>query len=177
MYYDDIIMSAMASQIISPAIVYSTIYSGTDERKHQGSASLAFVRGIHRWPVNSQHKWSVTRKMFLFDDVIMNIPAMSVLLGTNCMVSHLFTGSRAGILNFTHSIVFSIFHYYQNTDHIWKVSAQITCGYLLNMDVIRKYPNRYFFLDGEISERKFDNPHPSPFYSNNGNHIILWKRK
>ena len=46
-------------------------YSGTDQRKHQSSASLAFVRGIHRRPVNSPHKWPVTRKMFPFDDVIM----------------------------------------------------------------------------------------------------------
>ena len=45
--------------------------SGTDQRKHQSSASLAFVRGIHRRPVNSPHKWPVTRKMFPFDDVIM----------------------------------------------------------------------------------------------------------
>ena len=42
-----------------------------DQRTHQSSASLAFVRWIHRWPVNSPHKWSVTRKMFPFDDVIM----------------------------------------------------------------------------------------------------------
>ena len=41
------------------------------QRKHQSSASLAFVWGIHQWPVNSPHKWSVTRKMFPFDDVIM----------------------------------------------------------------------------------------------------------
>ena len=60
----------MASQITSLIIVYSTVYSGADQRKHQSSASLAFVRGIHRWPVNSPHKWSVTRKMFPFDDVI-----------------------------------------------------------------------------------------------------------
>ena len=46
--------------------------SGTDQRKHQSSASLAFVRGIHRRPVNSPHKWPVTRKMFPFDDVIMS---------------------------------------------------------------------------------------------------------
>ena len=46
-------------------------YSGADQRKHQSSASLAFVRGIHRWPVNSPHKGPVTRKMFPFDDVIM----------------------------------------------------------------------------------------------------------
>ena len=45
--------------------------SGTDQRKHQSSASLAFVRGIHRRPVSSSHKWPVTRKMFPFDDVIL----------------------------------------------------------------------------------------------------------
>ena len=48
-----------------------TVYSGADQRKHQSSTSLAFVRGIHRWPVNSPHKWPVARKMFPFDDVIM----------------------------------------------------------------------------------------------------------
>ena len=72
MHYKHVIMSAMASQITSPMIVYSTVYSGTDERKHQSSASLAFVRGIHRWPVNSPHKGPVTRKKFPFDDVIMD---------------------------------------------------------------------------------------------------------
>ena len=50
-------MSSMASQITSLKIVYSTIDSDADQRKHQSSASLAFVRGIHRWPVNSPHKW------------------------------------------------------------------------------------------------------------------------
>ena len=64
-------MDAIASQITSLTIVYSTVYSDADQRKHQSSASLAFVRGIHRWPVNSSHKWPVTRKMFPFDDVIM----------------------------------------------------------------------------------------------------------
>ena len=53
-------------------IVYSTVYSDADQRKPQSSVSLAFVRGIHRGRVNSQHKWPVTRKMFPFDDVIMN---------------------------------------------------------------------------------------------------------
>ena len=64
-------MSAMASQITSHTIVYSTIYSVADQRKHQISASLAFVREIHRWQVNSPHKWRVTPKMFPFDDFIM----------------------------------------------------------------------------------------------------------
>ena len=65
-------MGAIASQITSLTIVYSIIYSDADQRKHQSFASLAFVRGIHRGPVNSPHKWPVTRKMFPFyDDVIM----------------------------------------------------------------------------------------------------------
>ena len=70
-YYNDVIIGSMASQITSLIIVNSTVYSGTDERKHQSSASLAFVWGIHGWPVNSPHKWPVKRKMFPFDDVIM----------------------------------------------------------------------------------------------------------
>ena len=64
-------MGTIASQITRLMIVYSTVYSGGDRRKYQSSASLAFVRGIHRWPVNSPHKWPVMRKMFPFDDVIM----------------------------------------------------------------------------------------------------------
>ena len=71
-HYNDVTMGAMASEITSLNIVYSTVYSGADRRKHQRSASLAFVRAIHRWPVYSPHKWPVTRKMFPFDDVIMN---------------------------------------------------------------------------------------------------------
>ena len=67
---NDVIMGTLASQITSLPIVYSTVYSDADQRKHQGSASLAFVRGIHRWMVNSPHKWPVTRKMLPFDDVI-----------------------------------------------------------------------------------------------------------
>ena len=70
-HYSDVIMGANASQITSLTIVYSTVYSGPDQRKHQSSASLAFVWRIHRGPVNSPHKWPVTRKMFRFDDVIM----------------------------------------------------------------------------------------------------------
>ena len=70
-HYSDVIMSTMASQITSLTIVYSNVYSGAHQRKHQSSASSAFVRGIHRWPVNSPNKGPVTRKMFPFDDVIM----------------------------------------------------------------------------------------------------------
>ena len=71
-HYNDIIMGAKASQITSLTSVYSIVYSSEDQRKHQSSASLAFVQGIHRGPVNSPHKWPVTRKMFPFDDAIMD---------------------------------------------------------------------------------------------------------
>ena len=60
-------MGPMASPITNLTLVYSTVY----KRKHQSSASLAFVREIHRWPVNSPHKGPVTQKMFPFHDVIM----------------------------------------------------------------------------------------------------------
>ena len=62
-HYSDVIIGAMASQITSLMIFYSTVDSGADQRKHQGSGD--------RWPVNSPHKGPVTRKMFPFDDVIM----------------------------------------------------------------------------------------------------------
>ena len=47
-HYDDVMMTILASQITSLTVVYSIVYSGVDERKHQSSASLAFVQGIHR---------------------------------------------------------------------------------------------------------------------------------
>ena len=72
-HYSDITMSTMASQITGVVIVYSTDCWGTDQRKHQSSASLDFVRGIHRWPVNSPHKGPVTWKIFPLDDIIMLI--------------------------------------------------------------------------------------------------------
>ena len=65
-------MGAIASQITSLTINYSSVYSDADQRKHQSSASLAFVRRIHRGPVNSPHKGPVTRKMLPYDDVIMH---------------------------------------------------------------------------------------------------------
>ena len=47
-HYTDVIMGTITSQITSLTIVYSTVYSDADQRKHQSSASLAFVRGLHR---------------------------------------------------------------------------------------------------------------------------------
>ena len=70
-HYNDLIMSAMGSQITGVSMVCSTICSGADQRKCQSSVSLAFVRGIHRWPEGSPHKGPVSRKKFPFDDIIM----------------------------------------------------------------------------------------------------------
>ena len=79
---NDVIMSAVASQITSVSIVCLAVGSGADQWKHQSSASLSFVRGIHRSLVNSAHKRPVTRKMFPFDDVIMKKPQQST---TTCV--------------------------------------------------------------------------------------------
>ena len=59
------LFKAQAEEITQPII------QGADRRKHQSSASLAFVSGIHRWPVNSPYKGPVTQKKLPFDDVIM----------------------------------------------------------------------------------------------------------
>ena len=68
-HYNDFIITTMASQIAASRL-FTQPFIMRRSKKHQSSASLAFVRGIHRWPVNSPHKGSVTRKMFPFDDVI-----------------------------------------------------------------------------------------------------------
>ena len=61
-HYNDVIMSAMASQITGISIVCSTVCLGANQRKHQSSVSLVFVRGIHRWRVDSPHNGLVMRK-------------------------------------------------------------------------------------------------------------------
>ena len=81
-HYGNVILGTIAFQITNLTIVYSTVYLRTDQRKHQSSASLAFVQGIHQGPVNSTHKWPVTRKMFPFDDVIMSVEVLAIFLWT-----------------------------------------------------------------------------------------------
>ena len=72
-HYSHVILSAMKPQITGVLIVYWSVYSGLDQRKHQNSTSLTFERGIHWWPENLPHKGSVTQKMHLSDDVIMKV--------------------------------------------------------------------------------------------------------
>ena len=90
-HYSDVIMTTVASQITSLTIVYSIVYSGADQRIHQSSASLAFVRGIHwdRWIPRT--KGQLRGKMFPFDDVIMHITVC--LRGNIIILKSLFTDS------------------------------------------------------------------------------------
>ena len=78
-HYSDVIMDTMTSQITSLTIIYSTAYSGADQRKQQSSGSLTFVRGIHRWSVNSPLKGPVTRKMFPIDGVTMRLSYFTLI--------------------------------------------------------------------------------------------------
>ena len=88
-------MGATASQITSLTIVYSSVCSGADQRKHQSSASLAFVWGIHRWPVNSPHKWPVTWKTFPYNDAIMTadnwVMLNSFRISVHCYCNYMFS--------------------------------------------------------------------------------------
>ena len=91
-------MGAIASQITSLTIVFSTVYSDADQRRLQCSASLAFVRGIHRGPVNSPHKWPATRKMLPFDGVIMRTKTKRPKTITTTFGATSFRKDKVGII-------------------------------------------------------------------------------
>ena len=67
-----------------------------DQRKQQSFASLAFVQGIHRWPVNSPHKWPVRRKMFPFGDVIMRCASLHSMI---TRTTHIDVGAACWFIN------------------------------------------------------------------------------
>ena len=83
-------MGTIVSQITSLTVVYSTVHSNAENIKAPGHWPLLW--GIHRGPVNSPHKWPVTRKMFPFDDVIM----MTRL----CFASHIKVGCCLCMISF-----------------------------------------------------------------------------
>ena len=87
----------MACQITTVSIVCSTVCSGADQRKRQSSASLAFVRGIHWSPVDSPHKGPLTRKMFPFDDVNMNMIGACVQDRCQRFITNNFISSNADL--------------------------------------------------------------------------------
>ena len=70
-HYDDVRMDAIASQITSLTIVYSTFHSGADQSKHQSSASLAFVWGIQPGTGEFPAQMASNAENVPFDDVIM----------------------------------------------------------------------------------------------------------
>ena len=98
-HYSDVITGAIESQINSLIIIYSTVYSDADPRKHQSSVSLAFVRGIHRGPVNSPQKGPVTRKMFPFDHAVPDDYRQHVL--APCCLLHWLCASNIVFLYFS----------------------------------------------------------------------------
>ena len=102
LHYNDAIMSSIASRITSFTIVDSSVYSVTAQRKHQSSASLAFVRGIHRWPVNSPQKRASNAENVPFDDVIMASPALVclVLMWIALWIQQLLRGNNKTYIQF-----------------------------------------------------------------------------
>ena len=122
-------MGAMASQITSLTIVYSTVYSGADQKIYGSSASVAFVRGVHRWP----HKWPLTRKRFPFDDVIVayefcDVFRFSIYRKWNMLLSVQW-GNGCLILKYLSSYIcvcpcvitddLAIYHYLGDTETDW----------------------------------------------------------
>ena len=112
-HYSDVIMNVMASHIASLTIAYWTVYSGADQTKHQSFASLAIVRRIQWWPVNSPQKGPVTRKMFPFDDVIVK-PA-----GWSCVSGRI--QCRCNL----HSVKISLTAPTHYLNHCWLIIAEV----------------------------------------------------
>ena len=97
-------MDWVASQNTSLTIVYSTVYSDADQRRHQSSASLAFVLWIHRGPVNSPYKWPVTRKLFPFDVVIMSLCVRQLTVANSLILLLTLSSKYYNLPNFSHQL-------------------------------------------------------------------------
>ena len=88
---------------------HSIVYPDADKRKHQSYALLASLQGIHRSPVNSPHKWPVTRKMFPFDGVIMLTVRYTGNDFSRCTVSakHTFVDNIVQVQNLEYLNIFA----------------------------------------------------------------------
>ena len=137
-------MGEMASQITSLTIVYSSVHSGADQRKHQSSASLAFVRGIHRSPVNSPHKWPVARKIFPFDDVIMMLTRICDDIWCHCAA------------NKQHNLVlfYSTHHKIATVDSIWDFQIQLV-EFNSIIEAYYAFASPHFLMSSDIVFRKY----------------------
>ena len=121
-------MSAMASQITRLTIVYSTVYTGADQRKYQSSASLAFVKGINRGPVNSPHKGPITRKRFPFDDVIMLWGSSQRANDTGHVSMSMYNWSCCNLKFMDHPAINSIFLPYVTIDAMKTIVLSLKNG-------------------------------------------------
>ena len=150
-------MSAITFQITGVSIVYTTVCSGTNQRKHQSSASLAFVRGIHRWPVNSPHKGPVTWKMFPFDDLIMG-DLVGVFFCSYCHIK-IFKGNESGALTLQPPLVIAFSPYQKlHVSTPLKMAEKIYCDWASQYSCLTQFPIgsfvRWYFKDGLINTNK-----------------------
>ena len=148
-------MGATVSQITSLTIVYSTVYSDTDERKHQSSGSLAFVRKIHQEPVNSPHKWPETWKMFPFDDIIM-YPSPTHLKLKYLEISfihNIHIKCQKHFKFFTYicnMAVLSLLYHLQNIDMIEQLRNKLWVNGISKIWVEEKFGGILFLLQGHL---------------------------
>ena len=135
-HYCDVMMDTKASQITSLAIVYSTVYSDADKRRHQSSVSLAFVWGIHRWPVNSPHKWQLTRKMFPFDFVIMLKYSNKIWKHQSAeILSAVSIEYRKHLFRYSHTSFFITVKVLFQTNHKIKLEVHSLCNAMTLWDI------------------------------------------
>ena len=140
-------MGAIASQITSLTIVYSTVYSDADQQKHQSSASLAFVRGVHRRPVNSPHKWPVTRKRFPFDDIIMDESRNSWVLNGPCIfLSCILMHLRKHTFTDTHACMLWVSNRFLKWKFVQLLSSSAKYRMLSNLCIKRRNFLQYILL-------------------------------
>ena len=113
---------------------------------------VAFVRGIHRWPVDSPQKWTVTRKMFPFDGVIMPFRVAWVSNGSRWnQVQHYYTLSQQ-----THGVIItSLLRQSDVASSRWSndnviIASCVRWGFLCFLKIYRRYHCIiYMSLSGE----------------------------
>ena len=107
-------MSALVAQITGVSVVCKTVCSGADQRKHQSTASLAIVKGIHRWPVDSPHKGPVTAEKVSIrwrhhDEIIYNKYIVDIMNSDDTGVNEpIVKCSRLAVIQFMSFIFFQL---------------------------------------------------------------------
>ena len=145
-HYSDVTMIMMASQITSIMIVYSTVYSGPDQRKHQSSASLPFVWGIHRWPVNSPHKGQWRGKCFHLMTSSGTGPLKGDPLATSAFLSRKSSNAKLGKFRYViQNMLLNKQSIWQCVETYWS-SCDATITYQLKQYGIPLYQNETYVV-------------------------------